>query len=137
MAKRRTSHEVFIARTYSVYRHQVERLGELSYTLEDIRDIVSEALKGGLCPFCMERLTASNFSVDHDIPVSRDGSLELHNLRVICDPCNRTKGPLTGVEYWSFLKWADENLQLAQKKWMMGRIKAGGNVFGRFKRKRK
>jgi hypothetical protein len=41
---------------------------------------------------CRECKTRSNLSVDHVIPESKGGTLEIDNLQTLCRPCNSRKG---------------------------------------------
>ena len=51
------------------------------------------------CLYCQEELTPRNASLDHMIPLQREGKDILENYDFICFPCNRAKGTLTGDEY--------------------------------------
>lgn len=51
------------------------------------------------CKYCKEELFPANISLDHDIPLQRDGKECVSNYDFICFPCNRSKGTLTGREY--------------------------------------
>ena len=51
------------------------------------------------CAYCQEELTPRNASLDHNIPLQREGQDTLENYDFICFPCNRAKGTLTGQEY--------------------------------------
>jgi 5-methylcytosine-specific restriction endonuclease McrA len=55
------------------------------------------------CAYCQEELTPRNASLDHNIPLQRDGRDSLDNYNFICFPCNRSKGTLTGDEYRSLV----------------------------------
>ena len=46
----------------------------------------------GICADCGEYLEYERFTVDHIIPVSKGGGDDLHNLQVMCRPCNSSKG---------------------------------------------
>jgi len=45
------------------------------------------------CQTCGKR---RNLTVDHIIPESKGGKLELSNLQTLCNPCNRKKGSKIG-----------------------------------------
>ena len=51
------------------------------------------------CIYCLEDLTPKNASLDHNIPLQREGPDSFDNYDFICFPCNRAKGTLTGQEY--------------------------------------
>lgn len=42
-------------------------------------------------------------TIDHDIPLSRNGTNEFSNLVSACAGCNSQKGSMTGSEYRSWL----------------------------------
>jgi 5-methylcytosine-specific restriction endonuclease McrA len=48
---------------------------------------------GGCCVECGSRF---DVQYDHVIPVSMGGSSTVHNLQILCAPCNRTKGASLG-----------------------------------------
>ena len=58
-----------------------------------------EMVMPDFCLYCQEELTPKNTSLDHDIPLQREGKDTLDNYDFICFPCNRAKGTLTGKEY--------------------------------------
>lgn len=56
--------------------------------------------QGGVCIWCREVLDPCGaVEVDHHIPVSKGGPTLLHNLRVLCRPCNQRKGTLMPDEF--------------------------------------
>ncbi|MEL7358015.1 MAG: HNH endonuclease signature motif containing protein [Cyanobacteria bacterium J06648_10] len=56
------------------------------------RAIVSQRA-GGCCEYCrsQERYSPDTFSVEHILPVSKEGSNELSNLAFSCQGCNNRK----------------------------------------------
>src|ERR1700752_3979145 len=66
---------------------------EIPFNLEQFRAWMSEKLGGHegaiQCCYCGEFITAFDLRIDHTIPVSRGGSLELENLSIVCDQSNR------------------------------------------------
>lgn len=59
------------------------------------------------CEYCLSQLkySADSFSVEHIVPVSREGTDELSNLALACQRCNNAKyaatqaiDPLTGLQ---------------------------------------
>lgn len=46
--------------------------------------------QNGRCFYCRDDL--DRYHVDHFVPLARGGSNDVHNLRVACPPCNRSKG---------------------------------------------
>lgn len=108
----------FHLRSASIYYTQVKdfkekrnkkgriiRVGrQLPFTLTDFRAWLAEQLgfrsDGAVkCAYCPRIISALDFRVDHEEPVSRGGSLGLSNLVLCCDVCNREKGELTATEY--------------------------------------
>lgn len=57
------------------------------------------------CHYCNQEVTIANASLDHAIPVSRNGEAKWTNIVVCCAPCNRAKGDLTDMEYVGLLKF--------------------------------
>ena len=43
------------------------------------------------CQLCLKRVEDRDVHFDHIIPISKGGSTETHNLRLLCSRCNRTK----------------------------------------------
>lgn len=84
---------------------RIIRVGrQLPFTLTDFRAWLAEKLgnrsDGAVkCAYCPTIISALDFRVDHDEPVSRGGSLGLENLILCCEVCNREKGELTSGEY--------------------------------------
>lgn len=76
------------------------------------------------CPFCGRPIDILSASLDHDVPVSRGGSVGLNNLVLCCPICNRTKGALTGAEFRAFMAFVLKMDVPAQYD-IIGRLKAG------------
>src|ERR1051325_197661 len=89
-------------RTANLHRHQMLRAAkagqQLDYPLAELRAWVRQDLHTP-CPYCGQELKAANFSVDHEVPTSRDGSWTAANIRFICVRCNQVKGALTAKEF--------------------------------------
>jgi 5-methylcytosine-specific restriction endonuclease McrA len=41
--------------------------------------------------FCAHCGTANNLTIDHIIPLAKGGANEVHNLQMLCEPCNAEK----------------------------------------------
>jgi 5-methylcytosine-specific restriction endonuclease McrA len=41
--------------------------------------------------FCAHCGTGSNLTIDHIIPLSKGGDNQVHNLQMLCEPCNTKK----------------------------------------------
>jgi len=96
---------------------RIMRIGrEVPFTLTDFRAWLIEQLGGttegmARCAYSGVPVTALDLRVDHDIPISRGGSLGLENLCVTTDSANREKGGLTGEEYRNLLSNLEGLLQ--------------------------
>jgi len=57
-----------------------------------------------VCVYSQDEVPEKSLEVDHDIPISREGSFSLDNLVATSKLHNRAKGDLTGEEYRQFMK---------------------------------
>jgi len=123
-------HKLVMRRTANIHRHQVERARkaghELHYTLDELRTWVRQHLHTP-CIYCGEELKPANFSVDHEVPTSRDGSWTAKNIRFICVRCNQIKGALTGKEF-SELNTLLHTWPSAAIASVLRRLRAGGRL---------
>ena len=62
---------------------------------------------GKKCRYCTELLVVNNMACDHINPMSMGGQSISRNLQIICDRCNRRKGPLTHKEYYVICTFLD------------------------------
>src|SRR6266404_3668079 len=82
-------------------RGRITQVGrELPFKLTDFREWLLQKLGGkedgvAKCRYCPRFLTAMDFSVEHVFPVKQGGSLDLDNLDLACEECQRFKGSLT------------------------------------------
>lgn len=145
--------KIFMRRTYDMYKSHKKRSNgkaRMLYSLRDMREMVEHHLDReliglarvwtkGLCSYCHCVIGVKDFSIDHAIPLSRikyhGGEIRLSCLRVCCKSCNSAKGPLLHTEYADFLAWMDNNLRSQEKRWILGRLKAGGGM--QFARRKK
>lgn len=88
----------------SLKRRSKEYEVEFDITLKEIRDEMYNAY-GKKCKYCKNQLNIKNMVCDHIIPLSLGGGSTPHNLQLICDRCNRRKGPLTDRQYGMLLVW--------------------------------
>ena len=76
---------------------------ERSYSKATWKKIRDKYKKGGrICPICGKHesefrryVLCRNWSVDHIIPISKGGTNEPDNLRIICLHCNFSRGNRT------------------------------------------
>lgn len=81
---------------------------DIPYTLDQFRGWLRVVLEDSPhCEYCRIPIDILTISPDHEIPVSRGGSLELANLRGTDVKCNTRKGKLTGKEFMFLRKCVD------------------------------
>ena len=76
------------------------------------------------CPYCSAPIDAFTATLDHEIPLTRGGSLGMGNIGAICATCNRLKGGLTPGEFKSLLLWMEKQHPAARAD-IEQRLKAG------------
>jgi hypothetical protein len=87
---------------------------------------VEQALDGP-CPYCRQRLTPANFSLDHAQPVSCGGAWGRWNLEVCCLRYNQTKGILSAEHFRGLLALlASWEPRVRQD--VLARLRAGGKL---------
>lgn len=67
---------------------------------EDCRAAIVLLRQQTHCHWCEDQLTPQNFSIDHVVPLSRNGRHEPQNLVASCLPCNWSKGSKL-LEEWN------------------------------------
>lgn len=55
--------------------------------------------QNGKCIYCGEHRNISYMTVDHIIPLSRDGADDIGNMRCACKKCNGFKGNMLPIEF--------------------------------------
>lgn len=60
--------------------------------------------------WCNNLITCFNFDCGHNIPESKGGNTDLHNLIPICRNCNTSMGNRYTIDEW-------DNLYKTKKKW--------------------
>lgn len=127
-----STQKLFLSRSSAGYSNMKKRLKrkDLPFTLDKLRSAIREALNGP-CPYCNNAFGVKDFSLDHMIPVSREGSIGLSNLRVCCYPCNKLKGNMTDKEYLRFRTFMDTMPEVVRRS-VFSRMKAGASMFVRF-----
>ena len=53
--------------------------------------------------WCNNQVNVFNYQVGHDIPESKGGTLDLHNLKPICGSCNQSMGNRYTIQEWNLL----------------------------------
>lgn len=93
-----TSHRQFLAKKNGVPQTEIQ-FEDMSYVCKpnDLVEIYNR--QNGKCAYCGVELTTSNLEIDHKIPKSRNGSLELSNLCACCTDCNVLKLQKTDKEF--------------------------------------
>jgi 5-methylcytosine-specific restriction endonuclease McrA len=76
--------------------------------IDVIKDLYND--QKGLCPLCGDplgdSLASATYHVDHNIPFSRGGGNERTNLRLLCPPCNLSKG--AKVDPYDLLRYLED-----------------------------
>ena len=54
-------------------------------------------------PWCKNTITVFDFHVGHDIPESKGGTLDIHNLKAICSRCNQSMSDNYTIQEWIIL----------------------------------
>ena len=86
---------------------------EFCMSLKEIREILLKEY-GRKCRYCIKTLDINNMVCDHVIPLSLGGDSTANNLQMICDRCNRRKGPLTHNQFASLLRFLGKIAKPAQ-----------------------
>jgi hypothetical protein len=66
------------------------------------------------CRYCSGYFTLEQVAVDHALPLSRGGGVDLDNLEFPCKADNFRKGSLTPDEYILLLEFLDQRIPLAK-----------------------
>jgi HNH endonuclease len=66
------------------------------------------------CPYCTGFFAIEQVAIDHRVPLSRGGGVELDNLDIPCRACNARKGSMTPGEYRQLLEFLDTKIPLAK-----------------------
>jgi 5-methylcytosine-specific restriction endonuclease McrA len=119
-------------RSYDMYRDLRKRTDEkkLPFEVEELREMIRRTIDNKFCPYFGRfdgTVTTKNFSVDHRIPTSREGTNELSNLIVCCRSANLAKGALTDEEFEKVLDVLESLPEIARND-VLGRLKAGAAV---------
>jgi 5-methylcytosine-specific restriction endonuclease McrA len=102
-----------------------------AYSFITKRADYAEILKTKLtqCGYCGIKLNKTNFSADHDIPLTLGGDTSDDNLVYCCQQCNGAKGEMTGAQFKELISitknWDDKG------KYLFKRLRAAALVFKR------
>lgn len=102
----------------------------LTYTLEELRELIEKCVAAGYCVYCRGPLRGDNLSVDHEQPLIRNGGWELDNLTPCCRACNLAKGPLSRAEFCGLLDALRDFPDVARTN-VLARLKAGAKAIRR------
>ncbi len=75
---------------------------EFNISLKEIREAMYKVYGKG-CRYCNEPIKIQNMVCDHIMPISLGGTSTPDNLQLICNRCNRRKGPLTHRQFSKLL----------------------------------
>jgi hypothetical protein len=113
---------VFVRVTGQTYDNMLVRVKKkgfpgLPFDKDVFRDHVLSAMGGNYdgyfrCRYCTGFFTLEQVAVDHMLPLSRGGGVELENLDYPCKPCNARKGSMPPDKYFKLLKFLDDELPL-------------------------
>lgn len=81
---------------------------QLPFSEAELLSGMERAFPGGAarnCPYCGAAIDPFSCTLDHEIPITRGGSLGLENIGPICARCNALKGEMKPAEFHSFLVW--------------------------------
>lgn len=119
-AKARTE---FLSLTGSRYGAMMDRLerkklidvGRPPFTKNQFREHLLAAMGGKedgfiACRYCRGFFGLVDISADHEIPLSRGGSLSLDNIGYPCMRCNKTKGGLTPTEFLKLIRFLETEI---------------------------
>ena len=87
-------------------------------TLETYKKIIQKSINEGFkCYYCKKKLKIKDkfpykdvLSIDHKIPISKNGNSEENNIVICCCRCNIVKGTLTDKEYEILIKNIPEEI---------------------------
>lgn len=85
------------------YRTQYKTWTKRKNKINKIRENVYNK-SNGKCVYCNDKMIFEEMTIDHLIPLNRNGTNADKNLVCSCNECNMNKGDLTLKEYY-FIKW--------------------------------
>jgi 5-methylcytosine-specific restriction endonuclease McrA len=119
-----TCKAVFVRITGSRYDDMLRRVkGKgfpgLPFDKDGLRTHLLKAMGGTYdgflrCRYCAGFFTIEQIAIDHAIPLSRGGGVDLANLDYPCKLCNNRKGGTTPTEYVLLLQFLESAIPLAR-----------------------
>jgi hypothetical protein len=146
----------FWDRARKAYHHMRERVKEkrtkknriiqvgrqIPFTLDQFNDWLVSQFHGDpngviKCRYCTRMITGMDFQVEHVEPLKQGGSLDLENLALVDEECNRFKGNLTESAFAmlkEFLRRLQDEQLLADAAEIEQRMKISGSAHSMRKR---
>ena len=123
--RRKPISEIAKARSMQgAWRKGTNRTETLS--IDDAKEIIKTP---PTCQYCLLPIPWQELSLDHVIPKSRGGESVPSNLVWTDKRCNLTKGDLNDTEFKALMKFLNRHPKMKES--VMGRLRAGGAVYGR------
>ena len=124
----------FMNKTRGIYTGQQNRLRKetenpkatLPYTLDELRELVRQALERGTCEYTGEKLRLTNLQLDHRTPIVAGGAWELSNLATVTQSVNWQKGNMTEREFLRLMRGAQKVLRPESFHDFKRRLSTGG-----------
>jgi 5-methylcytosine-specific restriction endonuclease McrA len=96
------------------------------FTKDELREDVLSVFNGhedgaSQCRYCKGFYTLAEIAIDHAMPLSRGGALDLTNLDYPCANCNNAKGSLTPTEFLKLVDFLEREIPLGRKD-VLGRL---------------
>lgn len=85
-----------LQRAAKARRRALEKESIGHYTRQDIERLL--VVQSFICAACFVDIR-SKYHIDHMIPLARGGTNWPHNIQLLCQPCNQSKGPKTMTEW--------------------------------------
>ncbi len=122
------AHGRFIELTGSRYDAMMARLMRKKLILKDRAPFTKDHFRAHLlaamngqedgfvrCHYCLSFFGIQDISVDHEVPLSRGGSVGLDNIGYPCARCNKRKGAMNPREFLTLLDFLERELPYARQ----------------------
>ncbi len=120
-------------RTYRLVQSAFKRAGGDRQALRQWVSLLLQENLGLNCKYCTTELKLSNVSLDHVLPISRNGQNLQANLQLICRRCNMAKGAFTHEEFCDLVASCGKH-DPYMRQYLYSRLCAATRVFRRWKR---